>query len=339
MRKSRFIYIAVTGILLFPLLLTGCARNATSSTAPDPSIPPTTMTVTAPTPLTASSTPTSPYTTVTSPDGLFSMELTSPQDGSTTHVNVQRVAGIVSNPAALVKVNDVQAWVAPDGSFVAFIELPVGTDNLNVVASSGADTVSQEMSVTFTPPLAIFLDYFQPSPGVNYLVTPAILTGYVNYPEASVTVGENPAVVSPDGSFTAQVMLNAWGSGGGVLQGTSAVATLGDQTDSDGWGIGVSENGNVIYSPGNGINRMMTSYFEESTITLKAGESTLIYGTIQTFKSIDAPTPVELQVNYPVSNSIVVQLQPLPSPYTLPQFTGSQPLLKLRRPDHRVNTG
>jgi hypothetical protein len=227
-----------------------------------------------------------------------------------THVNVQKVAGTVSDPTASVKINNIEAWVAQDGSFVAFIELPVGPDNLNVSATLGTETVSQVLTVTFTPPLAVFLDYIQPSPGVNYLITPATFTGYVNDPQASVTVDGKPVVVAADGTFTAQVMLNLWPSGAGVVHGTSVTATLGDQTDTDGVGIGVTENGSVMYSPGNGLNRMMNSYFEENTITLKAGESTIIYGNIQPQKSIQSSTPLDFQVIYPVANGIIVLVQP-----------------------------
>ena len=255
--------------------------------------------------------------TSTQPVIPLALEVTAPQNDVTFNVNLQKVTGTVSDPTATVKVNDAEARVSPDGSFYGFVDLPPGSSTIEILAMRGIDSVSKEVTATFKPPLALFLDDPQTMTGVDYRVTPLNITGYVNYPQAVVTVNDKLVSVSSDGHFSTQVMLSLWPASGGVLKGISGTASLNGQADSDGWGIGVTENGSIMVSPGSGLNRMMWFSFEKHVINLTNNDSETVTGFVSARKNIETPAAFSVHI-FSIPGNVIVN----PPSATLPTPTG-----------------
>jgi Glucodextranase, domain B len=225
----------------------------------------------------------------------LTLEITSPVNGTVTNNNQQLVEGNVTDPKAEVTINGTPAEVSSDGSFIGYVDLPRGKSTVEVVAARGDDSAQASIEATFNPPLALFLDSPATPQGIDYRITPVTFTGFVNYPEASVTVDDTPVKVADNGTFSIQLMLHVWGPTGG--KGTSAKATLGEQTDTDGWGIGVSpETGNAGFAPGQGLNRMANIDFEQRSIQMEAGTTAVIPGTFRMLKSVKVPIPAAYDI-------------------------------------------
>jgi proline racemase len=153
MRIRGFTHLALAAVLLC-LLASGCSRTVTATIIETGTV---TSTVTS-------------TATVTVPQ--LALEITSPQNGDAFNVNVQKVSGTVSDPTAEVKVNGADAFVAQDGSFYGLVDLPRGESVIEVIAIRGDDSISQEVTVTFNPPLAVYLDLPETSADVDYRITP-----------------------------------------------------------------------------------------------------------------------------------------------------------------------
>jgi len=217
----------------------------------------------------------SPPTTGMVTDDL-SLEIDFPVDGTEFKVNLQKVSGIVSDSQATVVVNGIEAKVAENGSYYAWLDLPEGENTIEATALKGAVSVSRSITVTFTPPLVVYLDA-EPELGVDYTKTPLTVTGMVNRPETSVTVNDKAVTVAPDGSFTAQALL---------VEGSNsitAVATLGDERDEV-YILYWVENGYPISAPGYS-HFFATREKYEQEITIKAGEIGTIDILLETRKS------------------------------------------------------
>jgi len=228
-----------------------------------------------------------PPSTVT--DSL-SLKIDSPGHGTEHKVNLLKVSGTVSDSEAVVVVNGVEAKVAGDGTYYAYIELTEGENDIEAVAVRDMAKSSETINVTFSPPLAIYLDYPEELEfGVDYSKTPITVHGVVSDPKAMVRVNGVVVDVLPDGRFSTQVQL-AVGSNG-----IEAVATLGEQTDSWTIGIIVSPEGWLQYPPGGaGGPRYLSELFHDDSTTLGPGETKLLDVTLDVKKPHGGPGPREI---------------------------------------------
>lgn len=218
-----------------------------------------------------------PAGTITGP---LSLKIDSPEHGSELKVNVLKVSGTVSDPEAVVVVNGIEAHVAEDGTYYAYIELAKGENTIEAAALRDMAKSSETINVTFSPPLAIFLDYPEEWEfGVDYSKTPITVRGVVSDPRAMVRVNGAVVDVLPDGRFSTQVQLAV---GNNSIQ---AVATLGEQTDSWVIGIIVSPEGWLQCPPGGaGGPRYASGLFHDESITLEPRETKLFDVTLEAKK-------------------------------------------------------
>jgi hypothetical protein len=214
----------------------------------------------------------------------LTLEITSPEDGAPLETNLVRITGTVSSAEALVIINGDMARVDENGAFFAFVELAEGNNSIDVAASLGNRQVSQSISLAFTPPLIIHMDGPKTEAGVNYLETPVLVTGTVNYSEAVVTVNDITATVAEDGSFQAQVQLEEAAVIGKPIR---AEATLDDgRSDTDNIGYFLYSDGSLIATlPGQGITRrLITQLTFDHSIELEAGETGFVDILLETRK-------------------------------------------------------
>ena len=151
----------------------------------------------------------------------FTFNITSPENGAELSTNLANITGTVSSPDAIVKVQGHKAYVDALGNFIGYALLSEGANTVEVKASAHGQTRSQSIELSFSPPLAVYLDDPQVTPDLQVHVT-----GDVNYPQAAVTVGSVPVTVAPDGSFSATIPADT------KFYSVKAVATLGTQQDS-----------------------------------------------------------------------------------------------------------
>jgi len=216
----------------------------------------------------------------------LSMEIQSPQDQSELHANLVKVTGTVTDPGARVTVNDSEAQVAKDGSFYAFVELMEGSNIIRVMAERDIERFSRAVVVTFSPPLAVYLDH--PYPGeasADYTREPVTITGRVNYPEAEVKVNGIESEVADNGNYSAVIRLK---EGSNSIQ---AVATLGEQTDEITYLIGVTSEGKMFAVPGLGSGgpRYHSRVSFANSVELKPGEIKSLAVTLDVKKDIHEP--------------------------------------------------
>ena len=72
-----------------------------------------------------------------------------PQDKTTVSVSLVTVSGTVSK-AAVVKINDVVVPIK-GGKFSTDLKLTEGSNVINVVGTSGKDTVTKTVTITYNP--------------------------------------------------------------------------------------------------------------------------------------------------------------------------------------------
>jgi flagellar hook assembly protein FlgD len=83
---------------------------------------------------------------------ILTMVVTSPYNHETVSESSLAVSGFVSDPDALVTVNDQEAEVAEDNTFSATIELNSGENTITVTATvEGHEPITKELTVTCTP--------------------------------------------------------------------------------------------------------------------------------------------------------------------------------------------
>jgi hypothetical protein len=85
------------------------------------------------------------------PAPLLSLEITSPEDGTELTESPVTVTGNVSDAAAAVMVNGLEAEVAEDGSFSIEIELSEGENTIMAIATLGEQEASDSIIVTYSP--------------------------------------------------------------------------------------------------------------------------------------------------------------------------------------------
>jgi len=77
------------------------------------------------------------------------MTVDTPQDGTTVGVSPVTVSGTVTK-TAVVKINDVVVPVK-GGKFSTSLNVSEGTNLITVVATSGKETVTKTVTITYTP--------------------------------------------------------------------------------------------------------------------------------------------------------------------------------------------
>jgi uncharacterized Zn-binding protein involved in type VI secretion len=226
----------------------------------------------------------------------LAVNIHSPEGGACFSVNVQKVIGVVSDPEATVHVNGIEAAVSQDGSFYAYIDLIEGENVIEAEAVWGKATVSDAVTVNFTPALAVILDIEYES-GVNYLTTPLTVLGFVTHPEATVTVDGNPVAVSADGSFTTEVQLTV------DHHSITAVAKLNGVEDSYSYLILVSSEGYLDPVPGWSSFYIGRTIYENK-IQLEASEVKSFDVKKEINKNVMVPTDFNWEV-YAVDNDSI----------------------------------
>jgi nitrogen fixation protein FixH len=211
----------------------------------------------------------------TAPAEKLTLRVAYPQHNAEYRVNVLPVTGTVSDPTAVVLVNGVEAMMAADGSFKCHAVLKEGENNIEVIAVKDVVKTTQDITVTFNPALVVYLNYPSAAQDVDYTKEPLTIGGWVNKPEAMVSVNDQSVPVAPDGNFTTQVMLE---EGSSVM----AVATIGGERDEAG-GRFTIKNGSPVPIPGVSLFFVWREKYEHE-VTLKAGETKRFLVTIETRK-------------------------------------------------------
>jgi hypothetical protein len=151
----------------------------------------------------------------------FTLEISSPKDGSTQRTNISKITGTVTRQNVLITANDVLATVSGN-EFFAYVELFPGNNTVIIDARSGNEHVSKNLNLAFKPPLALALTRV---PLASQLpIQPIIVTGEVSDSQAKVQVNNVSANVSIDGSFLAVIQ---------PAKRIQATAQLGQDTTAD----------------------------------------------------------------------------------------------------------
>jgi heat shock protein HslJ len=155
------------------------------------------------------------------------------------------------------------------------------------------DTMVYEPLIDTSPPstvtcsaLAVYLDHPYPGePSVDYTQESVTITGYVNFPQAKVTVNGVEAIVAGDGTYTATIRLR---EGSNAIQ---AVGTLGEKTDEITYLVGVNEDGKMYAIPGLGSGglRYHWQVMRADSLELEAGQIVSTLLTLEVRKSIREP--------------------------------------------------
>jgi hypothetical protein len=135
---------------------------------------------------------------------VLSLEITSPQDKAEVAQSPIIVRGIVSDPTAIVTVNDRQISTGKDGTFYASVELNYVKNSINVTAMvDGQMPVVKTLTVTRI--LVLELD----SPTYKTELSEGLITvsGTVYPPSAVVTVNGIEIRTTKDGYFSTSVEL------------------------------------------------------------------------------------------------------------------------------------
>ncbi|MEK6743598.1 MAG: hypothetical protein AABZ15_08310 [Nitrospirota bacterium] len=128
--------------------------------------------------------------------------ITFPFDGADISQSPIFVEGLVTDPTATVKVNDINATVSSDGKFTA-MEIPLveGPNRITVAAvNKDGATDSQTITVNYkahqTPsPISISITYPAPNAAINKPITMVVGTVTTTASEAWVKVNGVPAVI------------------------------------------------------------------------------------------------------------------------------------------------
>jgi hypothetical protein len=120
--------------------------------------------------------------------------------------NVPKISGKVSNPNAFVYVNGIPALVIEDGTFFKYVDVPARIPTtIDIRAEAMGQSVSKSFVTTFFPKPFVWVFSINTNP------VPAIMEGWVSYPEAMIEIKGNlkePIVEArEDGFFTAAFTL------------------------------------------------------------------------------------------------------------------------------------
>jgi hypothetical protein len=190
------------GLILFVLIyaiamsgLTGCgAASEPSAVSPDETVP---------------------YQVVQTVYREAPLSVSELVNGHDFPVNLVKLTGNATSGGRTVIVNGAPVTVTAGNE--TLLVLSRGKNAIQI--KNGDGTIAENFTVSFTPPLAVYVTEYKMDK--NYSL-PVEARGFVNRPDATVTVNKRPAGVAPDGSFTAQVQLSY------AYCNLQAVAVLGD---------------------------------------------------------------------------------------------------------------
>ncbi len=148
---------------------------------------------------------TDPVTKTVTVVRLLTLELTSPEDNAEVSESTITVSGAVSDPLAIVTVNDYEVELAEDGTFSTTVELDYGQNTISVSA-----TVEGQKPITKTVTVSRVLVLELTSPEDNAEVSESTITvsGTVSDPLAIVTVNDYEVELAEDGTFSTTVELD-----------------------------------------------------------------------------------------------------------------------------------
>lgn len=246
-------------------------------------------------------------------------------DGKEINVNLIKFTGTAPSANSTVTINNVLATVNSDGTYYAYLDLLPGQNVIKAVTSSGT---TEQISVTFVPPLVVILDPPTKSDYDNGWLT---FHGVVSNQAANVSVDNSKATINSDGTFTARIQPKI---GDGISDISTAKASLGNQTNTFKVPYLVYSDGSIGTVPGSEVwqsnlnNSLPEMGIFSSAVTLKAGQSTDVDISSQTGKvdtkaegySIDITRVDKLEggSDLPMLPSLVVNI--IPDKYTV--YTG-----------------
>ncbi|MGI2336304.1 MAG: hypothetical protein ACRKGH_06665 [Dehalogenimonas sp.] len=204
----------------------------------------------------------------------------SPPSGSTTNNSIAKFEGFVGNEASSVSINGSPAYVA-NGTFFGFVSLVPGENLVDVETELNGKIISEQVSVTFTPPLSVSL--FEPNgdQGTDYRTTPFPINGYISNPEAIVKINGESVQVKGDGEFTAQVTL---GEGGGEV---TAIAVLEGETDDMTITVLLDEQGLFTFDPySSDLRNYRANVSIPNSVVIDRGETVILEWELETQKGI-----------------------------------------------------
>lgn len=229
--------------------------------------------------------------------------ISSQPDSAIVHVNLVKFIGRIPSLDTQVTINNIPAIVTGDNSYSTLLNLAEGNNMIVIKTTQGNDTKAESITVTFTPPLTVNLDFPDIKPDIDYSKTPLTATGKVSEPRAKVIVNGKYVSVASDGSFSTEV------SAGFI----TAVAQFQNQIDTD-W-IGLSlENGSLLPAPGQSVMKGSTIWLSNHEINLKAGQATEVDFPLNIRKDALGSPGFNLAIGR-VNDPII----PQPTPSPLPQ--------------------
>jgi len=140
------------------------------------------------------------------------LNIASPTDGGEIGLDLLRVTGTVSDPEALITVNNIKALVTAAGAFYAYVELESGENRIDTVVTRGSENMTNTIRVTYNPVTSpvgkLALELLSPRNKTEYRVNVIPVTGVVGDPQSMVLVDGREAVVSTSGTFQGYVVLD-----------------------------------------------------------------------------------------------------------------------------------
>ncbi len=201
-------------------------------------------------------------------------------DCKTVHVNLVKFTGSVPSSDIDVTVNDIPAVIDQDGNYYVFLDLTPGINKIEIKTGQGTSITSNSITLTFSPPLTVNLNWPHYDRTTDYSKVPLTITGSVSNSQAIVKVNGMQLNEEKDGSFIFRAL-------GTPIE---AVATLGDEIDTDSLPIFVSTTGRIGVIPGVSIFRQSRISTDNYSVDLAAGETNSLNLTYKVLKDIEQGT-------------------------------------------------
>jgi hypothetical protein len=159
----------------------------------------------------------------------LAVEITAPDDGYKSELDMVKITGSVSDPEAHLVISNITAalssissasfpfapaQVAASGAFYAWVTLEKGDNRIEVSALRGSERVTEIIDIEYDPPFFNFtpepeLTITYPLDSAEYRINVLPVTGTVDDPATTVIVNGMEAVVSPDGGFRGYAVLDS----------------------------------------------------------------------------------------------------------------------------------
>ncbi len=161
------------------------------------------------------------------PPAPLTIEITAPDDGETSMLDMVKITGTVSDPEAHVVISNttaavshstvpfpfVPARVTAAGAFYAYVTLEKGDNRIEASALRGSDHTTDTIDIEYDPPFFNFapepeLTITSPLDNTEYRINVLPVTGTVDDPGVTVLVNGIETIVAADGSFRGCVVLD-----------------------------------------------------------------------------------------------------------------------------------